>query len=137
MAKNNYATDFAISNLKLIRSLSTLSQNDFGLRVGASKDQVNSYESGKAKIPKPVAMMVAQLAGVSENDFLNSDLSEENNAKQILDLLSVIPKKSDNPMNHDLKELVANMKIVIESQNRMIETQNTMIKVLLSNKSIL
>jgi len=66
------------ANIKLIRQLSGLTQEDFGVKFNASRAMITSYESAKAAPDDLFLTRLSKYSGVPKEDLLDKALIEEN-----------------------------------------------------------
>jgi len=93
--------DAITHNMKLIRSLTGMSMNEFGRKLGdISKDQIASYEGGRALPQEPTIIRVCELAGISRQDFVTKSITKEEIVKEMFVVLN------QDQMIKDLNELV-------------------------------
>lgn len=64
-------------NIKTIRKLSNKTQTEFGEAFGATKAMIVSYEGGKAQPDELFIKRLAKIAGVTEEELRNEDLSDQ------------------------------------------------------------
>ncbi len=68
-------------NVKLLRSLNKETQGEFGKRVGASQQNIVTYESGQFR-PKPgILLELAKIAGVMPETLINIKLKTDRSGK--------------------------------------------------------
>lgn len=99
-----------VDNLLWVRELSGLSQTAFGSLIGASKDMVHSYEKGRAKPSAEIIVLLAEIVGVTTEEFLKKDIrkSKSENSKAIKsvisDLLKATTGKNTGTDNDSVKD---------------------------------
>lgn len=62
------------NNIKFIRLLSGKKQQDFAKELGITRDQLYTYENGKANPNEFILLKLANIAAVSLEDLLTKDL---------------------------------------------------------------
>ncbi|NCT92911.1 MAG: helix-turn-helix transcriptional regulator [Chitinophagaceae bacterium] len=68
-------------NVKLLRNLSKETQGEFGKRVGASQQNIVTYESGQFR-PKPgILLELAKIAGVTPETLISVKLKTDKSGK--------------------------------------------------------
>ena len=132
MKRTDVAPQYLTENLKLIRSLTGLSQHDFGLKFGLTKDQVTSYERGIAKPSKPTMMKLAELAGISEDQLTHSKISQDQIVKEMFVVATHVGGGNSDRLEEKYKDIIEQLKKVVEAQQKVIENQNAMMTKLLA-----
>ena len=118
-------------NMKLIRSLTGLSMNDFGKKLGGvSKDQIASYEAGRALPPTPTALRICDLAGITQEEFLTKSITKEEIVKEMFVVLNNAAEQQtgSNQDVEELRKVIETLKSTIEAQGRIIEMQGRMME---------
>lgn len=65
-------------NIRLIRLLSGMTQEEFGVKMGANKNKQYTYEKGLAEPDELYQQRVSDFAGVSIKDLMSIRLKEKN-----------------------------------------------------------
>ena len=61
------------SNIRVLRRILGQTQGEFAATVGASKDAVASWETGRNPVSAPLARRIALVTGVDERALVNND----------------------------------------------------------------
>jgi transcriptional regulator with XRE-family HTH domain len=123
--------DAVAQNMKLIRSLTSKSMNDFGTLVGATKDQIASYENGRALPQKPTILRVCEIAGITENEFLTNPITKEEIVKEMFANITVNATDLTSITGDqvvELRKVIEAMQSTINAQSRVIEMQTKMLE---------
>ncbi|OSZ79290.1 hypothetical protein CAP35_13840 [Chitinophagaceae bacterium IBVUCB1] len=75
--------------LKNIRTATGLSQEDFGKRIGMSREMVNKMENGSKAITKGTEITILQIASISEHINKNGELNVNRNAIPFYDVEAI------------------------------------------------
>jgi len=114
-------------NMKLIRSLTGLSMNEFGRRLDMSKDQIAAYESGRALPQAPTIIRVCEMAGISNTEFLNKKISKEEIVKEMFVVLNNATETTGSDQTiAELRKVIEAMQSTITAQLKVIELQGKM-----------
>lgn len=66
------------SNIKLIRKLARVTQDEFGEKFNATRAMIASYEAAKASPDELFISRLSKYTGIQEADLLDTKLTEEN-----------------------------------------------------------
>lgn len=113
------------NNLKFIRLLSGKKQQDFAVELGISRDQLYTYENGKAKPSQLTMMKFAKIANVSIEDLLTKDLKNTS-----VNVINPDTKKVEFQLKEDRQNEVDFLKQALESKEALINQQKEMIELL-------
>lgn len=119
--------DAVMYNMKLIRELTGLSMGEFGKKTGnLSKDQIASYEAGRALPQEPTIHRVCELAGISRHELMSEKLMKEDVVKEMFNVLSIntTDNSQDTKTLVELRKVIEVMQMTINAQARMLEMQN-------------
>ena len=118
-------------NMKLVRSLTGMSMNEFGKKLGGvTKDQIATYENGRANVPQPVVLRVCDLAGITQEEFLTKSITKEEIVKEMFVVLNNAAEQQtgSNQDVEELRKVIETLKSTIEAQGRIIEMQGRMME---------
>jgi transcriptional regulator with XRE-family HTH domain len=118
-------------NMKLIRSLTGKSMQDFGTLVGATKDQIASYENARALPQKPTILRILEIAGITENEFLTNPITKEEIVKEMFANITVNANDLSAIAGDqvvELRKVIEAMQSTINAQSRVIEMQTKMLE---------
>lgn len=121
--------DAIMANFKLIRNLTGLSMTDFGQKLGVSKDQVASYENGRALPNEGVIHRVCSLSGLSRYDLCFEHISKEGVIKEMFTVLNrnMEASNAETATVSELKSVINSMQMTINAQVKMIEMQQELL----------
>jgi transcriptional regulator with XRE-family HTH domain len=130
--------DAIAHNMKLIRNLTGMSMNEFGKKIGdISKDQVASYENGRALPQEPTIIRVCELAGITRTDFVTKSITKEEIVKEMFVVLNQTTAETTGgdrtaeelrKVIDALQQTISAQKMVIEMQSKMMEQFSALVK---------
>ncbi|MEZ4986897.1 MAG: helix-turn-helix transcriptional regulator [Saprospiraceae bacterium] len=84
---------YLASNIKLLRRLRKLSQEELANLIGLNRGNIASYENGTAEPRIGSLLKLADVFGISIEDIASKDLSDEHQWKGITRLVGLCPGK--------------------------------------------
>jgi transcriptional regulator with XRE-family HTH domain len=123
--------DAIAHNMKLIRSLTGMSMNEFGKKIGdISKDQVASYENGRALPQEPTIIRVCELAGITRQDFVTKSITKEEIVKEMFVVLNqtTADTTGGDRASEELRKVIDALQQTISAQKMVIEMQSKMME---------
>lgn len=115
------------ANIKLIRKLAGVNQEDFGAKFDATRAMITSYESAKAQPDDLFLTRLSKYSGVSKEDLLDKPLIEENiNVEKLENVFhgetvsrgtSKRTGKSDHYKDLYIQSLIDQTKILLEQND--------------------
>ncbi len=94
------------NNLKLYREKFGLSQAIMAEYLGISREEVSYYENGRRNIPSHVLSSAANLFGIDEYDFYETDIEAS-------DIKVALAFRADSLSVEDMKQIADFRKIVL------------------------
>jgi transcriptional regulator with XRE-family HTH domain len=93
-------------NIKYLRRVNYLTQDQFADKIGVNRAMIGSYEEGRA-IPKLTALQdISHYFNVSIDDLVNTDLSSDKKEGQRVDLAGKGLRILTTLVDRDNKELI-------------------------------
>jgi transcriptional regulator with XRE-family HTH domain len=111
-------------NLKLIRQLSELSQQEFGKLFGISKDKVFSYENERAQPNELIAAKIAEFAGITEEQLYKKKLKREDVIIKPQDDNGYKIKRPDIELHGSLIRIESMSKVIINTLAQLLAKES-------------
>lgn len=104
-------------NIKWVRLLSGKKQGEFAELIGATKDTLYTYESGRSRPNDLILSKISDIAKVSIDDLINSDLRNKQINVVNPDTKKVEYTLSNNTQVQELREMLIRM----EAENKLLK----------------
>lgn len=96
------------SNLKYLRRVNGLTQEQFAQRIGTKRANVGAYEEDRATPPVDTLKTIAATFGLSVDDFVHKDFQNLNDISDSIPGLSTKPVYNTHPQGNNLFDFPAN-----------------------------
>lgn len=109
--------EFLNNNIKYLRNLNKISQQELADRVGIDRSTISRIENNEIETTIPIAEKLAKNLNVSFSDLVSRDLTNETSK---FDELEVLFNKNKNILTDDDKEMI---RFMIEKRKKEIDKQ--------------
>lgn len=109
--------EFLNNNIKYLRNINKLSQQELADKVGIDRSTISRIENNEIETTIPIAEKLAKNLNVSFSDLVSRDLTSETPK---FDELEILFNKNKDILTNDDKEMI---KFMIEKRKKEIDKQ--------------